>query len=126
MDKQKLTALSQRLARGRQASQEAALWLQCGYLDQYVGEERLARITHITSSGFTARLLDCGIGGHVDLRKDPEKFSFDRWTATLASPTRQFQLEEELRIRIERVDAVKREIEFVPVAENSAAPETPA
>jgi len=123
---EQVVAVSERLARGRQASQEAELWLQCGYLEQHQGEEHQARITHINSSGFTARLLEFGIDGQVDLRKDPEKFSFDRWTATLASPTRQFQLEQELKIRIERVDVAKREIEFVPVTENSAAPETPA
>ena len=126
VSKEQLRAIADRLARGRQASQEAEFWLQCVYLAQHVGEERLARITHMNSSGFTARLLDCGINGQVDLRKDAEKFSFDRWTARLASPTRQFQLEEEIKIRIERVDPVKREIAFVPVVENSAAPETPA
>ena len=75
-----------------------------------------ATITQITSSGFTARLLDYGIDGAVDLRKDPEKFSFDRWAARLSSPTRAFQLEQQLTIRIEKVDCAKKEIVFVPVA----------
>jgi ribonuclease R len=30
--------------------------------------------------------------GFVDLRKDPEKFSYDKWTASLTSTTRRFQL----------------------------------
>jgi ribonuclease R len=123
---EQLTGVAERLARGRQASQEAELWLQCEFLAKHVGEEQTARITHISSTGFTARLLESGINGIVDFRKDPEKFSFDRWTATLSSPTRQFQLEQELKIRIERVDVARREIVFAPVAENSAEPESPA
>ena len=120
-----LRALAESLTRARAASAEAELWLQCNFLADKVGETHDAHITQINSSGFTARLLDCGIDGQVDLRKDAEKFSFDRWTATATSATRQFQLEQNLKVRIERVDVTRREIELVPLAENSAEPETP-
>ena len=40
-----------------------------------------AHITHVNSSGFTVRLDDNGLEGFVDLRKDPEKFSYDKWTS---------------------------------------------
>ena len=34
----------------------------------------------------------------MDLRKDPEKFSYDKWTASLTSTTRRFQLEQPVEI----------------------------
>ena len=122
VEKTQLTALGDRLAWTRKASQEAEAWLKCEYLKDHVGEEGLAVISHINSGGFTARLLASGIEGKVDLRKDPEKFSFDRWTASLTSPSRSFHLEREIRVRIERVDVAKRECVFVPVADSPDAP----
>ena len=119
-----LQAINQKLTIARQATREAETWLQCEYLANQVGEEREAVIAQISSSGFTARLTDCGIEGSVDLRKDPEKFSFDRWTAKLTSPTRSFQLEQSVTVRIERVDPARREIVFVPVAAPQADPES--
>ncbi len=121
-----LDHVSTRLATTRAATREAELWLQCEYLKDRVGEELDAQVAQISSSGFTARLLDNGIEGQVDLRKDPEKFSFDRWSATLTSPTRSFQLEQTLKVRIERVDPVKRELLLVPVTASSPEPAEPA
>ncbi|MEP5764674.1 MAG: VacB/RNase II family 3'-5' exoribonuclease [Halieaceae bacterium] len=126
VSKQQLTDLAGHLATARQASREAELWLQCEFLREQVGSERDAIISQINSSGFTARLVDCGIEGQVDLRKDPEKFSFDRWKAILSSATRSFSLEQALKIRIERIDPAKREILFVPLADSADAPESPA
>jgi ribonuclease R len=125
VDQATLGAVAERLANARAASSEAELWLQCEYLAQHVGKEMPARITHINSSGFTARLLAWGIDGQVDLRRDPEKFSFDRWTASLTSPTRSFRLDTEIPVKIERVDVSRREIVFVPVTGNAVEPATP-
>jgi VacB/RNase II family 3'-5' exoribonuclease len=122
---QQLSRLADNISRGRQASREAELWLQCEFLQAHVGEEFAAIVSHINSSGFTARLLNWGIESQIDLRKDPEKFSFDRWTATLASPTRKFQLEKEIRVKIARADVAKRELVFAPVADSSAVPDVP-
>ncbi len=133
----KLEYVAGKVSKARAASREAELWLQCEYMKDFVGQEFDAVIAQITSSGFTARLLDIGIEGNVDLRKDPEKFSFDRWTATLTSPTRSFQLEQTLRVSVLRADPVKRELQFVPVSaaeptpentspDNSRAPSQPA
>lgn len=120
-----LQQLGDNISRARQASQQAELWLQCRFLLPHVGEEHDGKITHMNSSGFTVKLKNWGIEGLVDLRKDPEKFSFDRWTASLASPTRSFQLEQDLKIKIESVNVEKREIAFAPVADTPDAPETP-
>ncbi|MBT5005389.1 MAG: S1 RNA-binding domain-containing protein, partial [Halieaceae bacterium] len=63
-----------------------------------------ARVTHVNSSGFTVRLDDNGLSGFVDLRKDPEKFSYDKWTASLTSTTRRFQLDKPVELRFIGVD----------------------
>jgi ribonuclease R len=120
-----LTEIGNRLAVARLATREAEVWLQCEYLADKIGEEFDAVVAQISSSGFTARLLDCGIEGQVDLRKDPEKFSFDRWTATLSSSTRAFQLEQPVRIKLERADPTRREILFLPVAGSGSEPDSP-
>jgi ribonuclease R len=110
----RLHMLSQKIANARQAAREAETWLQCEFLSDKTGQEHDAVIAQISSSGFTAKLVDYGIEGTVDVRKDSEKFSFDRWAAKLSSPTRSFQLEQKLTVIIERVDPARREIVFAP------------
>ena len=55
-------------------------------------------MSHITSSGFTVKLSKSGLEGLVDLRPDDEKFSFDKWTMSLTSTTRRFQLMQEVEV----------------------------
>ena len=65
------------------------------YLDKLKDEGRshfAGTVSHITSSGFTVKLNDNGLEGLVDLRPEEEKFSFDKWTMSLTSTTRRFQL----------------------------------
>ncbi len=126
LKQEQLSELSAHIQRSRNASQAAELWLKCEFLQDKVGEEYPARISHMSSSGFTVRLDDNGIEGLVDLRKDSEKFSFDRWTATLSSATRSFQLETSIRVKLVKADSAKREILFEPIqAEASTPPEPP-
>lgn len=125
LESEKLRELGARLSNARLATRMAEAWLQCEFLKDRVGEEFDATVAQISSSGFTARLVDTGIEGMVDLRKDPEKFSFDRWAATLSSASRTFQLEQSLRVRLERVDPAHREILFVPVQDTGSEPAQP-
>ena len=83
LGKEQLDTLAAHIQRARNASQDAEMWLKCEYLQDKVGQEYEARITQMSSSGFTVRLQDNGIEGQVDLRKDSEKFSFDRWTSMI-------------------------------------------
>jgi ribonuclease R len=90
-----LQSTASAIARGRGATQAAERWLTGNYLDRCKssGETRYTgEIAHVTSAGFTVRLAGLGLEGQVDLRKDPEKFSFDKWTASLTSSTRKLQL----------------------------------
>jgi VacB/RNase II family 3'-5' exoribonuclease len=102
-----LAELMRRLAISRSATLEAERWLASNYLSRLATDNTKvfkATITHITSSGFTARLDDNGLTGFVDLRRDPEKFSYDKWTASLTSTTRRFQLNQAVELSFLGVD----------------------
>lgn len=96
-----LQGINEAIGRSRQAAQNAERWLAANYLQRLATEgQALFRgsICHINSSGFTVRLQDNGLEGLVDLRSDAEKFSFDKWTASLTSTTRRFQLDQEVEV----------------------------
>ncbi len=108
--------------RARQASNLAQQWLDCIYLQrqQQNQPEQVYRadIVHVTSSGIVVRLLDSGIQGMVDTRNSGEKFSFDTVYMRLSSPSRQFQLLQQVDVTVAGIDMKKRSISFqlAPVA----------
>ena len=102
-----LSELKLRLSACRSATLEAERWLAGNYLKKLASDGSAtfkASITHVTSGGFTVRLEDNGLTGFVDLRKDPEKFSYDKWTASLTSTTRRFQLNQSVEVSFLGVD----------------------
>ena len=104
---QMLEEVAARVATARSATLEAERWLAGRYLAKLAAEEGVtfkAHISHINSSGFTVRLDDTGLEGLVDLRREPEKFSYDKWTASLTSSTRRFQLEQPVELTFRGVD----------------------
>ncbi len=99
VDDDLLITLNQSIAKGRFAVQSADYWLATNYLEQQrsAGHSSFeARISHISSAGFTIKLDINGLEGLVDLRPDPEKFSFDIWHMRLTSKSRTFQLGEKV------------------------------
>ena len=100
----------------RSVSQYAERWLAANYLHKLTGFKREALLTgvvaHISSSGFNVRLDDNGLEGFIDLRKDPEKSSFDKWTASLTSTTRRFTLAQPVTIWCSGFDPKTRVIHF--------------
>lgn len=121
VDEQMLADLKVRLAASRTATLEAERWLASNYLRKLTrdnpGMVFNASITHVTSGGFTVRLDDNGLSGFVDLRKDPEKFSYDKWTASLTSTTRRFQLSQSVQLHFRAVDEeVLYQMLFQPIA----------
>ncbi len=107
-----LAALKEQLLAARAATNEAERWLASRFLRRLTeaepGRRFAATVTHINSSGFTVRLTENGLEGFVDLRKDPEKFSYDKWTASLTSTTRRFQLEQPVEVEFKGVDEENR------------------
>ena len=120
VDAQILDELQRHLALSRTATLEAERWLACNYLTRLArdgAEAFKATITHVTSSGFTVRMLDNGLTGFVDLRQDPEKFSYDKWTASLTSSTRRFQVNQAVALAFIGVDKeVVYQALFKPIA----------
>jgi ribonuclease R len=121
-----LDEVARRLATSRTATQEAERWLASRYLSRLASEEGVtfkATVAHVTSSGFNARLIDNGLEGFVDLRKDPEKFSYDKWTASLTSTTRRFAMHQEVELRFLGVDEESRYTAlFEPVSDCGLKP----
>ncbi len=110
-----LEHLAVQLARVRAATQEAERWLASTYVASRAAKEEgpfKATICHINSSGFNARLDDCGLEGFVDLRIDPEKFSYDKWHSSLTSTTRRFQLEQAVDIQFKEIDQETHQVLF--------------
>jgi ribonuclease R len=64
---------------------------------------------HINTSGFTVKLAGIGLEGTVDLRKEEEKFSFDKWEMALASKTRRYQLRQHVRVQYKPVEKPRGE-----------------
>ena len=104
---EQLASLGERLAACRSATFEADRWLAGNYLEKIAAQTPAgftARVTHVTSGGFNLRLNDSGLEGHVDLRQDPEKFSYDKWTASLTSTTRRFALHQSVEVSFIGID----------------------
>ena len=98
-----LDKLQQRLRLHRTATQEAERWLAHQYLEALQATEPgpwEARVSHIENTGFMVRLEANGLEGYVDLRKIGEKFSFDKWTATLSSKTRAFRIDTPVKVSL--------------------------
>lgn len=107
VDATTLQTVSEGLARARAATAEAERWLAANFVERQAADAAApwpARIVHISSNGFVARLDAWGVDGFVDLREDAEKFSYDKWQATLTSKTRRFQLDQPLTVTFAGVD----------------------
>ena len=108
VDDKLLQQLAERISTARAATMEAERWLAGKHLSrmskQREGMTFKGKVVHVNSSGFNVRLDDNGLEGFVDLRKDPEKFSYDKWTASLTSTTRRFQLEQPVELRFIGID----------------------
>ncbi len=115
-----LDALQDRITTSRAATLEAERWLAGNYLTRLTRDSNVtfkARISHVTSSGFNVRLADNGLTGFVDLRKDPEKFSYDKWQSSLTSTTRRFCLEQDVELKFIEMDRDgQNQALFEPVA----------
>ena len=96
-----LADITRAIGRSREAVTAADRRLTANYLQKLkqAGQTRfMGTVSHITSSGFTVKLTDSGLEGLVDLRPDDEKFSFDKWTMSLTSTTRRFELLQSVEI----------------------------
>lgn len=115
-----LAQVSERLSATRAATLEAERWLAGNYLQRKAEagtDTYKAKVTHVTSAGFNAKLESNGLEGFVDLRKDSEKFSYDKWTASLTSTTRRFAIAQEVELKLVTIDKENRfQALFAPIS----------
>ncbi|MBT4519231.1 MAG: VacB/RNase II family 3'-5' exoribonuclease [Halieaceae bacterium] len=122
-----LSKVSAQLALIRTATQEAERWLASVYLAsqaKLTGPIFTATVSHVISSGFIAQVDKNGLEGFVDLRNDPEKFSYDKWQASLTSTTRRFALEQTVEIKFLRVEQGTHQVLFGLVPDTGLKPVT--
>jgi len=103
-----LPEITRAIGRSREAVSAADRRLTSRYLNKLKTEGRSrfsGKVNHITSSGFTVKLDDNGLEGLVDLRPEEEKFSFDKWTMSLTSTTRRFELLQNVEVTFEGAPA---------------------
>jgi len=120
VDKSELIALAEKIASTRAATTMAERWLAGNYLARTSSDGSIldGKISHINSSGFNVRLSESGLEGFVDLRQDPEKFSYDKWTASLTSTSRRFQLGQSVEVRFNGIDEDKQYQANLKLVEN--------
>jgi len=116
LSQEDLNVIAERIQRAREACIYAERWLVSRYLERITGFKKDcvldASVAQISSSGLSIRLDGSGLEGFVDLRKDPEKFSFDKWTASLTSTTRRFALGQSIQVFCRGVDSKSRLAQF--------------
>jgi VacB/RNase II family 3'-5' exoribonuclease len=124
-----LTALAKTLANSRAATLEAERWLAGNFLRRQSTQEGqmfTGRVSHVTSGGFNVKLEDSGLEGFVDLRPDEEKFSYDKWTASLTSTTRRFQLNQHVELKyLGSGEPHNWQAKFAPIANCGLKPPKP-
>ena len=104
--------INQASAKNRQAVTAANNWLSCNFLNVKNADGQSdydAEIVHINTSGFTVKLKDLGLEGTVDLRKEKEKFSFNKWEMALTSKTRRYQLRQRIRVQYQPIEKPRGE-----------------
>jgi hypothetical protein len=74
-----------------------------------VGPNMRQRLCTSTPLDLRSNWQTLGLEGTVDLRKEEEKFSFDKWEMALASKTRRYQLRQHVRVQYQPVEKPRGE-----------------
>ena len=95
----------------KKAERELYQWLISQYTESLIGSEANGRIRIVTQQGFGVRIDENGIEGFVLFPKKKEK-KFDAKRMTLNIDNHQYRLEENIKIKISKIDKTKRRIAF--------------
>lgn len=114
-DKTMLEALQTRLHRGRQACRQLEQWLACEFVRDKLGSVHSATVTQVNAQGLGLRLDDWGIDGFVRLAGEEPKPKFDSRRLKLTLEAEQYQLDQQLDVVIQDVDAERRRIDLALV-----------
>ncbi|MBY6211030.1 VacB/RNase II family 3'-5' exoribonuclease [Microbulbifer agarilyticus] len=114
-------ALQQSVTTGRQADRALQQWLYCQYLENKIDQTFTGKITLVNGAGIGVRLDDNGINGFVRFNSKKNPFDFDGKRLRITRGEEQFQLDQEVRVKVSAVDTDKRRIAFELVAETAAS-----
>ena len=106
--------------RAEDATRDAADWLKCEFLQKHIGNQYSGIVTAVTNFGLFVQLDDLLIDGlvHVTaLKRDYYHFDPAHHRLVGELTGRQYQLGDQLRVEVVRVDMEERKIDFDLVAE---------
>jgi ribonuclease R len=118
--------LSERERASEAAEREAVAWKKCQFMADKVGSLHWGFVTGVATFGFFVELEDYFVDGlvHVSTLKDDFYEYAEELQALIGQRTkRTFRIGDRLRVRVDRVDEARRQIDFT-LAEGGA--ESPA
>ena len=113
--------------RAEEATRDVEAWLKCQYMEGHLGDEFDGVITGVTNFGIFVQITELMTDGlvHVtSLANDYYKYDAGSQRLVGERSGHTYSLGEEMRIRVQRVDMETRKIDFRPVVDESASPET--
>ncbi|WP_040557446.1 VacB/RNase II family 3'-5' exoribonuclease [Reinekea blandensis] len=108
-----LSLLNERGNVSRFAAQKIENRLRYQWLSQQPEQTYRGTIVHLNANNLMVRLDDCGAVGQVDLRKRKDEFSYDPLRMMLKFEEFQYQLEQEVTVKIASVSAEQLKLEIV-------------
>ncbi len=100
------------------AERESVAWKMASFMADRLGDEFESRVVEVAPYGVLVALGEPPVEGLVHVsRLGAEFFRYDAGKQTLrgAESGAVFRLGQELRVRVERVDAMKHQVDFAPV-----------
>lgn len=108
--------------RADEATREAADWLKCQFMSQYIGETFEGKISGITHFGIFVTLDDFFIDGLVHISEvGDDYFEYDEVMQQLVGRRsgRTVKLGEKIQVLVAKVNLEERQIDFMPVSDDA-------
>lgn len=102
--------LNERLSLSRRAANEVDNRLRLDWLNQQPQSGWAGKVVHINSGGLMVQLVDNGATGFVDMRSVSPKMSYDPLRIIMKNDQLQFELDQEVTVRIVKNDGQKLEL----------------
>jgi ribonuclease R len=116
---------SQRERRADEASRDVNERLKCAYLERHIGEDFDGIVTGVTSFGAFVELNDNRISGMVHVTQMPnDYYHYDQSRMRLWGERSRagIRLTDQVRVKVLRVDAIERKIDFKLISDLSPVP----
>ena len=117
--------LSARERASEAAEREALAWKKCQFMADKIGSEHWGFITGVASFGFFVELEDFFVDGLVHVSSLPDDFyHYAEELRSLVGERSQrvFRIGDRLRVRVDRVDVARRQIDFTLTGQRGPQP----